>query len=85
MIKIAVVGAAGRMGGRIITAVKEAEGLELAGAVERPGHDMIGQDAGIVAGCGSLGVAIGGSLEQAMETSDVLIDFTFPEVTLQNL
>ncbi len=85
MIKIAVTGAAGRMGGRIITAVKEAEGLELAGAAERPGHEMIGQDAGIVAGCGALGVAISGSLEEALQKADILIDFTFPEVTLKNL
>ncbi len=85
MIKVAVTGAAGRMGGRIITAIKEAEGLELAGAVERPGQEMIGQDAGLIAGCGALGVAICGSLEEAMQSADVLIDFTFPDVTLQNL
>jgi 4-hydroxy-tetrahydrodipicolinate reductase len=73
------------MGGRIITAVKEAEGLELAGAVERAGHALIGQDAGSVAGCGALGVQIAGSLEEALAGADVLIDFTFPEVTLQNI
>jgi 4-hydroxy-tetrahydrodipicolinate reductase len=84
MIRIAVTGAAGRMGGRIITAVKEAEGLELAGAVEREGHPRIGEDAGSVAGCGPLGVPISGSLEEALEKADVLIDFTFPEVTLGN-
>lgn len=85
MIKVAVTGAAGRMGGRIITAVKEAEGLELAGAVERPGHEMIGQDAGLIAGCGASGVKITASLDEALKTADVLIDFTFPEVTLKNL
>lgn len=85
MIKIAVTGAAGRMGGRIITAIKEAQGMELAGACERPGHEMIGQDAGLIAGCGESGVAICGSLEEALKSADVLIDFTFPEVTLANL
>jgi 4-hydroxy-tetrahydrodipicolinate reductase len=85
MIKVAVTGAAGRMGGRIITAIKEAEGLQLAGATERAGHGLIGQDAGSVAGCGALGVRITDSLEQALAGADVLIDFTFPEVTLQNL
>jgi len=85
MIKIAVTGAAGRMGGRIITAVTEAEGLQLAGAVERDGHTLIGQDAGFVAGCGSLGVKISGSLEEALADAEVLIDFTFPEVTLANI
>ncbi len=85
MIKIAVTGAAGRMGGRIITAVKDAEGLELAGAAERPGHAMVGQDAGLIAGCGQLGVAISDDLEKALAAADVLIDFTFPDVTLKNL
>ena len=85
MIKVAVTGAAGRMGGRIVTAVKEAEGLELAGAVERPGHEMIGQDAGLIAGCGAAGVKITASLDEALKNAHVLIDFTFPEVTLKNL
>ena len=85
MIKVAVTGAAGRMGGRIITAICEAEGAVLAGAVERPGHPHIGQDAGSLAGVGPLGVAITDSLEAALAGADVLIDFTFPEVTLANL
>ena len=85
MIKAAVTGAAGRMGGRIITAIREAEGAVLSGAVERPGHPQIGQDAGSLAGVGPLGVVITDSLEAALEAADVLIDFTFPEVTLANL
>lgn len=85
MIKIAVTGAAGRMGGRIIAAIKEAPGMILAGACEISGHAMIGQDAGLIAGCGESGVAISGSLEEALKNADVLIDFTFPEVTLANL
>jgi 4-hydroxy-tetrahydrodipicolinate reductase len=85
MIKVAVTGAAGRMGGRIIAAIKEAEGMELAGACERVGHDMIGQDAGLIAGCGESGVRICGDLAEALKDADVLIDFTFPEVTLANM
>ncbi len=84
MIKVAVTGAAGRMGGRIITLVTEAEGLEVAGAVEMAGHAKLGDDAGYVAGCGDLGVAITDSLEEALANADVLIDFTWPEVTLAN-
>ncbi len=85
MTKIAVNGAAGRMGGRIITAIKDTEGLELVGALEMAGHPALGQDAGLLAGCGALGVAITDSHETALETADVLIDFTFPEVSLKNL
>jgi 4-hydroxy-tetrahydrodipicolinate reductase len=84
MIKVAVTGAAGRMGGRIITLITEAEGLEVAGAVEMAGHARLGDDAGYVAGCGDLGVVITESLEQALASADVLIDFTWPEVTLAN-
>ena len=83
--KVAIVGAAGRMGGRLIHAVCEADGLELAGATERPGHPQIGQDAGLLAGVGKLGVLISDDLKAVMADADVLIDFTFPEVTLQNL
>jgi 4-hydroxy-tetrahydrodipicolinate reductase len=84
MIKVAVTGAAGRMGGRIITLVTEAEGLEVSGAVEMTGHAKLGSDAGYVAGCGELDVVITDSLEQALAGADLLIDFTFPEVTLVN-
>ncbi|MGW8313090.1 MAG: 4-hydroxy-tetrahydrodipicolinate reductase [Desulfuromonadales bacterium] len=84
MIKVAVTGAAGRMGGRIISLVTEAEGLVLAGAVEVAGHTKLGVDAGYVAGCGELGVTITDSLEQALAGADLLIDFTFPAVTLAN-
>lgn len=83
--KVAVVGAAGRMGGRLIQAVLEADGLELSGATERPGHVKIGMDAGLVAGVGELGVAISDDLSTVMTDADVLIDFTFPDVTLENL
>jgi 4-hydroxy-tetrahydrodipicolinate reductase len=85
MMKIAVTGAAGRMGGRIINAVNESETCVLAGAVECAGHTLIGQDAGAVAGCGVLGVAITDNLEMALQDADLLIDFTFPKVTLKNI
>ncbi len=85
MVKIAVCGAAGRMGGRIIVAINEAEGVELSGALERPGHPMLGMDAGMLAGTGSLGVAISDDLNAVIAGCDVLIDFTTPKVSLKNL
>ncbi|MBF0645122.1 4-hydroxy-tetrahydrodipicolinate reductase [Desulfuromonas acetoxidans] len=84
MLKIAVTGAAGRMGGHLIKAVTDAEGITLAAAIERPGHPMVGQDAGILAGCGALNVLISDQLEASLKAVDVLIDFTFPDVTLAN-
>jgi len=84
MVKIAVCGAAGRMGQRIIVAVKEA-GCTLSGSLERPGHDLVGQDAGLISGCGALGVKISDDLNAVVEGCDVLIDFTTPKVSLKNL
>ncbi len=85
MIRIAVIGAAGRMGGRIITAIAEAEGVCLGAAIERPGTAAVGQDAGLTAGCGKLDIPIVDSLEEGLKSADLLIDFTFPEVTLANV
>ncbi|HEY4745239.1 MAG TPA: 4-hydroxy-tetrahydrodipicolinate reductase [Desulfuromonadaceae bacterium] len=85
MIKIAVCGAAGRMGQRIINAVVEAEGVELSGALERPGHPLVGQDAGLIAGCGALGVLLSDDLNAVIAGCDALIDFTAPKVSLKNL
>ncbi|WP_020677092.1 4-hydroxy-tetrahydrodipicolinate reductase [Geopsychrobacter electrodiphilus] len=84
MTRIVVTGAAGRMGGRIITLISETDGLQVTGAVEMAGHPKLGDDAGYVAGCGDLGVKICDSLETALKNSDLLIDFTFPQVSLQN-
>jgi len=84
MIKVAVTGAAGRMGQRIIALTHETEGLTVSAAIERQLHKTVGEDAGIVAGCSRLDVAITDSLERAMQVSDVLIDFTCPAVTLEN-
>ncbi len=83
--KVAIVGAAGRMGGRLIQAVMETDGLELSGAVERPGHPHIGTDAGLLVAVGKLGVPITDDLAETMKNADILIDFTFPDVTLKNL
>jgi len=85
MIKIAVCGAAGRMGQRIINAIVEAEGVELSGALERPGHPLLGQDAGLIAACGPLGVLLSADLNAVIDGCDAMIDFTVPKVSLKNL
>ena len=85
MIRIAIPGAAGRMGRTLIEACQRSEGLQLGVATERVGHDLVGSDAGLVAGVGELGVAIGSELESVAEQFDVLIDFTIPAASLQHL
>ncbi|WGE49326.1 4-hydroxy-tetrahydrodipicolinate reductase [Actinobacillus equuli] len=83
-LKIGIVGAGGRMGRNLITAVQNAEGVELGAAFERKGSSLVGADAGEVAGIGVTGVKISDELSQNTNF-DVLIDFTRPEGTLEHI
>lgn len=82
MTRVAVTGAAGRMGSLIARLVTETEGLTLSAALERPGHPALGRDAGELAATGPLGVFIGDDLRAAYGVSDTLIDFTSAEASL---
>jgi 4-hydroxy-tetrahydrodipicolinate reductase len=85
MIRIAVTGAGGRMGRMLIEACRQAEGVAVTAAIERPGSTLIGADAGELAGVGKLDVPVVDSLEKVLDRFDVLIDFTRPEPTVANL
>lgn len=74
-IKVAVNGAAGRMGQRMVALVLGDDQLELTGALEYDGHPLLGRDAGDVAGAGSAGVPLTTELPG---TADVVIDFSTP-------
>jgi 4-hydroxy-tetrahydrodipicolinate reductase len=75
-IRVAVHGAAGRMGQRIVALAQADPDLRVAAAVESPSSPRLGQDAGEVAGIGSIGVPITASLDVR---PDVVIDFSTPE------
>jgi 4-hydroxy-tetrahydrodipicolinate reductase len=85
MTRIAITGAAGRMGRSLIEAVHNTDGLELTVALEHPDSTLLGSDAGDLAGLGRLGVVLGADLAAVSGEFDVLIDFTRPEPTLANL
>ena len=51
-IRMAVVGAGGRMGRQLIQAVQQAQGVVLGAALERAGSSLVGADAGELAGVG---------------------------------
>jgi len=85
MQRIAVMGAAGRMGKTLIESVQQASGAVLGAAIDRPGSSLIGADVGELAGVGKLGLTLQADLRAALDQFDVLIDFTHPSVTLQNL
>ena len=85
MTRIAITGAAGRMGRSLIEACHNTPDLSLTVAVERPGSPFLWKDAGELAGIGANQVEITSDLAEQADRFDVLIDFTRPEVTLQNL
>ncbi|MFH2011408.1 MAG: 4-hydroxy-tetrahydrodipicolinate reductase [Pseudomonadota bacterium] len=85
MIKTIVVGAAGRMGGRIINAINETEGIELVGAVEYKNHPATGKDAGEVVGLGKLNIELMDDLATIIDLGDVIIDFTNNTASLRHL
>ena len=83
MRRVAIAGAAGRMGRTLIETVVEDDAFALGAAVERPGLSLIGTDAGELAGVGRLNVPVVDALAEVTDAFDVLIDFTIPAATLQ--
>ncbi len=81
---IAIAGASGRMGHMLIDAVQAADDCKLTGALDIAASPAIGQDAGAFAGHPT-GVLITSDLRQGLQASQVLIDFTRPEGTLEHL
>ena len=86
MTRIAITGAAGRMGRVLIEAVRAAEGAELGAAVVLPDDPMVGVDAGAIAGLGVvLNIPAATALADVVDQFDVLIDFTAPAATMANI
>jgi 4-hydroxy-tetrahydrodipicolinate reductase len=85
MIKVVVAGAAGRMGCRLVSLVRDSTALTLAGALEGKGHPAVGDDAGETAGSGRAGVPITDDLSALMDRGEVVIDFSSPAATLEHL
>jgi 4-hydroxy-tetrahydrodipicolinate reductase len=85
VVELVVAGAAGRMGGRIVALARDAAGLRVVGAFERPGHPALGRDAGEVAGAGHLGVPIAADPAALLTAGRVLVEFTAPEPSIEHL
>jgi 4-hydroxy-tetrahydrodipicolinate reductase len=81
-IHLAITGAAGRMGKRLIfLASEQREQFQVVSALDAPHCIALGQDAGAFAGWGNLNVPIATSLDGAGRTPQVLIDFSVPAAT----
>ena len=84
-VKVGVIGAGGRMGRMLIEAVQENPQTRLSAAIERQGSSLVGADAGEVAAIGLINVQIVDNLVSVIDDIDVLIDFSLPEATEQNM
>ena len=80
---IVITGASGRMGRMLARIVTESDRVRLVGAVERAGHDWIGQDLGIASGGPELGVTVTDQPLDAFANAQAVLDFTSPEATLE--
>lgn len=80
--KIAIMGAAGRMGRELTRAVHDAKGCAVAGGTEAKGSDGVGADLGELAGVGALGVAITDDPVELIARVDAILDFTAPAASI---
>jgi 4-hydroxy-tetrahydrodipicolinate reductase len=74
--QIAIVGAAGRMGVRLVALAKDDPQLKLLAAVDRPDHPQLHKDVGELAGVGAIGVPLTFDLRP---TPQVVVDFSSPD------
>ena len=82
--KLAIMGAAGRMGQELIRTVQASNGAAVvAGAIERAGSNALGQDAGLLAGVGNIGVPITDDPLDIVAKVDGILDFTVPTVSVE--
>lgn len=86
LLKITVLGAAGRMGRAVLSCIAdEPDALQVVGAVTEPSDPALGRDAGELAGLAPFGVPLTDDHQQGVHGAHVAIDFTLPAATETNL
>lgn len=85
MLKVAVLGASGRMGRAVLECIAETVDAEIAGAVTETSDPEIGKDAAESAGLPAAGVPLTDDRAQGLHDAHVAIDFTLPAATLENV
>jgi 4-hydroxy-tetrahydrodipicolinate reductase len=83
--RLIVAGAGGRMGRSLMRAIAETKGAVVTGALEAPGSEWIGQDAGTLAGLPPSGVVVSADLWSLSANADGILDFTVPAATIANI
>lgn len=82
--RIAVVGASGRMGRQLIAAVVENPATKLCGATERPDHEWVGQDVGTCLGGAPSGVIVSSDPGSVFADVDAVLEFSTPQATVDH-
>jgi 4-hydroxy-tetrahydrodipicolinate reductase len=85
LLKVAVLGAAGRMGRAVLRCVLEADDLQLTGALTEPRDRLLGHDVGELAGADALGIPLTDDAQQGLHGAQVGVDFTLPSAIESNL
>lgn len=85
MIKVAIIGAAGRMGKTLVSGIEAEEGMTLSGALVEPGDPLSGKDVGGQYFGADSGLTFTSSGDEAIESAQVAIDFTLPHALETNL
>ncbi len=82
MTRVAIIGAAGRMGRELCLAALETQEIELVGGTEPSGAPELGADLGELCAAGKIGLVV---TEDPPEEAEVLVEFTTPEATVEHL
>src|SRR5205814_2360306 len=83
--RLIVAGAGGRMGRALTRVICDTEGAVLTGALEAPGSQLLGKDAGMLAGIAANGVKLSADLWSLSANADGILDFTVPGATIANV
>jgi 4-hydroxy-tetrahydrodipicolinate reductase len=83
--RLIVAGAGGRMGRTLTRVIADTPGAVLTGALEAPGSELLGKDAGALAGLPENGVKLSADLWALSAQADGILDFTVPGATIANV
>ncbi|PAY09355.1 MULTISPECIES: 4-hydroxy-tetrahydrodipicolinate reductase [Bradyrhizobium] len=83
--RLIVAGAGGRMGRTLVRVISETPGAVLVGALEAPGSELLGKDAGVLAGLPANDVKLSADLWSMSAGADGILDFTVPAATIANV
>ena len=83
--RLIVAGAGGRMGRALMRVISDTPGAVVTGALEAPGSELLGKDAGVLAGLPASGVELSADLWKLSANADGILDFTVPGATIANV